>query len=153
MWVYFYKFLISNAFQHSLGIHGASTSDNKGLVGAIPTGITRFLEYVDGSIMTDGYFSDASGTWIGDILYSTELMNCFIINEEGNVVKCEKKCTAANGSPMECEQVICEKTIIPWDRALCLDRSSTVPSKVTLDDALVISITVSVFLPNSRAHY
>ena len=125
-----------------MGIHG--TSYYKGLVGGKPTGLTRFLEFVDGSIMTDGYFSDAAGTWIGDILYGTQVIRCFIINDKGNVEKCEKKCTDGNGSPMECEQVLCEKNLVPIDTALCLDKSSVVSSKVTLDNSFDISIPVCI---------
>ena len=122
-------------------MHG--TSYYKGLVGGNPTGLTRFLEFVDGSIMTDGHFSDASGTWIGDILYGGWTARCFTINEEGNVERCEKLCTDKNANPMECEQVLCEKALSPIDKALCLDKSSVVPSKVTLDNSFDITIPVS----------
>ena len=117
-------------------------SSNTGLVGAIPTALNRFLEYVDGSIMTDGYFSDASHTWIGDLVYSTKNPKCFVINEEGNVVNCAKNCKDANQNGIECDQVICEKFLSPNNKALCLDKSATVPSKITLDDSFDIPISV-----------
>ena len=112
-------------------------------MGAKPTGLTRSLEYVDGSIMPDGYFSDVNKTWIGDLVYSTPHPECLRINKYGNVIKCNTKCTDENGNGMECEQVLCEKKIAPKDNALCLDKSATVESsKITLDNAFDISIPV-----------
>ena len=129
-----------------MGMLGTMSS-NKALIGGIPTGLTRFLEYADGSIMTDGHFSDASNTWIGDILTSSgnNLHDCFIINQEGDVERCAKKCLGLNGATQRCEEVICEKCLAPMDKALCLDKSNTVPSKITLDDSFDISIPVSLF--------
>ena len=112
-------------------------------MGAKPNGLTRSLEYVDGSIMPDGYFSDVDKTWIGDLVYSTQHPECLRINKYGNVIKCNTKCTDENGNGMECEQVLCEKKIAPKDIALCLDKSATVESsKITLDNAVDISIPV-----------
>ena len=112
-------------------------------MGAKPTGLTRSLEYVDGSIMPDGYFSDVDKTWIGDLVYSTQHPECLRINKYGNVMKCNAKCTDENGNGMEREQVLCEKKIAPKDTALCLDKSATVEtSKITLDNAFDISIPV-----------
>lgn len=120
------------------GIHS-----NKGLIGAVPTGLTRSLEYVDGSIMTDGHFSDVSHTWIADLVYGTKNPDCFVINGDGNVESCEKKCRDGNGNMnMYCDQVICEKTLAPKDKSLCLDKSATVPAKVTVDDTFDIEIPV-----------
>ena len=113
------------------------------LVGANPTGLTRSLEYVDGTLMPDGYFSDVDRTWIGDLVYSTQHPECLRINKYGNVIKCNTKCTDENGNGMECEQVLCEKKIAPKDTALCLDKSATVESsKITLNNAVDISIPV-----------
>ena len=112
-------------------------------MGAKPTGLTRSLEYVDGSIMPDGYFSDVDKTWIGDLVYSTQHPECLRMNKYGNVIKCNAKCTDENGNGMECEQVLCEKKIAPIDTTLCLDKSATVESsKITLDNAFDISIPV-----------
>ena len=127
-----------------MGMHGISS--NRGLIGAVPTALNRYLEYVDGSIMTDGYFSDASHTWIGDLVYGTKNPDCFVINEEGNVVQCDKKCKNVNQNGMECDQVICEKALAPKDKALCLDKSATVPSKITLSDSFDIEIPVRTTL-------
>lgn len=129
-----------------MGMHGAISS-NKALIGGIPTGLTRFLEYIDGSIMTDGHFADASNTWIGDVLTSSgnSKHDCFVINQEGIVERCTKKCLSLEGAPMKCEEVICEKSLVPKDKSLCVDKSNTVPSKITLDDSFDITIPVSIF--------
>jgi hypothetical protein len=85
-------------------------------------------------------------TWIGDLVYGTKNPNCFVINEEGNVVQCANKCQDVNQNGMECDQVICEKALVPNDKALCLDKSATVPSKITLDDSFDIAIPVIILL-------
>ena len=126
-------------------MHGTALSSNKALIGAIASGNTRFLEYVDGTIMTDGHFSDVSNTWIGDIIKSSgnSITNCFRMDKDGIVSKCTKKCLTQDGHDVQCEEVICEKAIAPKDKALCLDRDNTIPSKITLDDSYDIDIPVS----------
>ena len=116
----------------------------RGLVGAVPTGLTRFVEYVDGSIMADGNFSDASGTWIGDILYGTQPSDCFMIDEDGNVGNCGTQCVDEIGVSMQCEQVLCEKVLVPQDKSLCLDKGSVIPSKLVLDNSVDITIPVKI---------
>ena len=117
---------------------------SKGLVGAVPTGLTRFLEYVDGSMMSDGNFSDASGTWIGDILYGTQSTDCFMINKDGNVGNCDEQCVNENGQSMQCEPVLCEKVLTPQDKSLCLDKAAVIPSKLVLDTSFDITIPVII---------
>ena len=70
-------------------MHGTALSSNKALIGAVASGNTRFLEYVDGTIMTDGHFSDVSNTWIGDIIKSSgnSITNCFRIDKDGMINK------------------------------------------------------------------
>ena len=126
-------------------MHGTALSSNKALIGAVASGNNRFLEYVDGSIMTDGHFSDVSNTWIGDILTSSgnRIVNCFRMDKDGIVSKCTNKCLTQNGHSTLCEEVICEKAIAPKDKALCLDKDNTIPSKITLDNSYDIDIPVS----------
>ena len=130
------------------GLHGTAFSSHKAMIGAVLTAHTRFLEYVDGSIMTDGHFSDVSNTWIGDLIISSgnDIINCFTLNKDGNVEKCSKKCLALTGHSRACEEVICEKAIAPKDKALCLDADNTVPSKITLDNSVDIDIPVSTYI-------
>ena len=113
-----------------------------GLVGAKSTGLTRFLEYVDGSIMPDGKFSDASDTWMGDIYYGTRDQDCFRINEDGNVSGCKNLCIGTNGNQEKCDPVLCEKVLSPEDKSLCLNKASVIPSKIILDSSSAIYIPV-----------
>ena len=41
----------------------------RALIGAKTTGVTRYIEYVDGSVMNDGKFTDSSSTPLGDVHY------------------------------------------------------------------------------------
>jgi len=59
------------------------------LIGAFPNQDRRYVEYVDGSIMTDGYFADVKEHFFGD-LYSTNKNSStyLMITIDGNIYPC-----------------------------------------------------------------
>ena len=54
------------------------------MIGAFQSGDRRYLEYVDGSIMNDGSFSDVPSNFFGDVygtgktIFSMKMLFCFI---------------------------------------------------------------------------
>ena len=96
-----------------------------GLVGAIQFNERSYLEYFDGSFMTDGSFFDVSGTSFGSVYGGGYPSVCFMISETGNVVACTK----AN--------VLCEKNLVK-DLRMCLNKTS---------QGVTINATFSVTFP------
>ena len=45
----------------------------RALIGAKTTEVTRYIEYMDGSYMTDGVFSDSVDTPLGDVHYGKSI--------------------------------------------------------------------------------
>ena len=90
---------------------GQGLSNHYGLIGAFQTPDRRYLEYVDGSLMTDGFFSSVADQFFGG-LYGTgaDTFSCLMINPSGNI----EICTSAN--------VLCEKKLIK-DSLMCLDNT------------------------------
>ena len=58
----------------------------RALIGAKTTGVTRYIEYVDGSVMNDGKFTDSSSTPLGDVHYGKINLwwLLFLTSEENN---------------------------------------------------------------------
>ena len=54
-----------------------------GMIGGVASEDRRYIEYVDGSIMADGFFYDVSGQFFGDV-YNTgvNIANCLMIGFE-----------------------------------------------------------------------
>jgi hypothetical protein len=79
------------------------------LIGAFQSQDRRYIEYVDGSLMTDGFFSDVSGKFFGK-LYSTNQNGStyLMIKPDGNIYPCY------GGFPL------CEKSLIK-DLTMCID--------------------------------
>lgn len=103
-----------------------------GLVGAKLTGLTRYLEYVDGTAMYQGYFYDNLQRTMGNVCNGNKTGQCFIIDNSGSIKECP------NGK----SSIICEKKIDDMD-SICLDKPK-VSSLVTLDSNLDITMEVSV---------
>jgi hypothetical protein len=98
-----------------------------GLIGAIQSNERSYLEYFDGSFMTDGSFFDVSGTPFGSVYGGGYPSVCFMISETGNVVACTK----AN--------VLCEKNLVK-DLRMCLNKTSQ-------GGGVTINATFSVTFP------
>ena len=98
-----------------------------GLVGAFETTDRRYIDFVDGSIMTDGYFNSVLNQFFGT-LYNTGVnpFTCLAINSGGNI----EVCTSTN--------VLCEKTLIK-DTMLCLN-STDLPEYIVLNTSTTIQI-------------
>lgn len=104
-----------------------SFSDVQALIGAFQSQDRRYIEYVDGSIMTDGYFSDVDGHFFGD-LYSTNqnTETYFTISTDGNIY------------PSSQGFVLCEKSLIK-ELTMCLE-SNNLPSNIVLNSSSSIAI-------------
>jgi hypothetical protein len=98
-----------------------------GLVGALQTIDRRYIDFVDGSILTDGSFNSVSGQFFGS-LYGTgsNVFSCLMIDGSGNI----ERCSSAN--------VICEKTLVK-DTQLCL-KQSDLPSYISLNSSTTIQL-------------
>jgi hypothetical protein len=96
-------------------------------VGAFQTIDRRYLDFVDGSIMTDGNFNTVLNQFFGS-LYGTGVntLSCLAINSGGNI----ERCTRAN--------VLCEKTLVK-DTMLCLNNTS-LPGYIVLNTSSTIQI-------------
>jgi hypothetical protein len=82
------------------------------MIGAFQTPDRRYLEFVDGSLMTDGFFSSVSSQFFGTVYGTgTDNIACLMINPSGNI----ERCTSAN--------VLCEKKLIK-DTLMCLDKTN-----------------------------
>jgi len=79
------------------------------LIGAFQSQDRRYIEYVDGSLMTDGFFSDVRGQFFGK-LYSTNQNGStyLMIKPDGNIYPCDGGFA------------LCEKSLIK-DLTMCID--------------------------------
>ena len=104
------------------------------LIGAFQSQDRRYIEFVDGSIMNDGYFSDVDGHFFGD-LYSTDnnAIQYLMINTDGNINRC------SGGF------ALCEKSLIK-DLTMCLG-SNSLQSSIDLNT----STTIAIWSHNSAA--
>ena len=104
------------------------------LIGAFQSQDRRYIEYVDGSIMTDGYFYDVRGQFFSD-LYSTNQNGSryLIITTDGNIY------------PSSGGFALCEKSLIK-DLAMCLG-SSNLQANIRLN----VSSTVAIVSHNSAS--
>ena len=82
------------------------------LVGIFQNQERRYVEYVDGSLMTDGFFNDVKGQFFSDI-YSTDqnTSNHFMITMDGNIYRSQGAL------------ILCEKSLIK-DLAMCIQSSN-----------------------------
>ena len=118
-------FLICDFFKSSEVMQGYNNS--QALIGAFQSQDRRYIEFVDGSIMTDGYFSDVDGHFFGD-LYSTDnnAATYLMISTDGNIYPC------LGGFPL------CEKSLIK-DLTMCLG-SNNLQSNIDLNTSSAIAI-------------
>lgn len=97
------------------------------LIGAFQSTDNTYLQYVDGSIMPDGLFSDAVGQNFGQVYGGGFNTDCFMIGAAGSV----QRCSNAN--------ILCEKKLVK-DSKLCLAKGSLATS---LNLNTSTSITIS----------
>ena len=50
------------------------------LIGAKTTAVTRYIEYMDGSIMADGKFADSVATPLGDVHFGKGNADCVFVS-------------------------------------------------------------------------
>ena len=98
-----------------------------GLIGAFQSTDNTYLQYVDGSIMTDGLFSDAFGQNFGQVYGGGFNTDCFMIDTAGSV----QRCSNAN--------ILCEKKLVR-DSKLCLTKTSLATS-LNLNASTAITIS------------
>ena len=92
---------------------------------------TRYLEYQDGSLMTDGIFMDKDNTTFDAVYGSGNIAPCFML-ENGNVKRCNNE---AN--------VLCEKSLDD-NTFVCLNEEHI--SSVTLESSTELEIPTKVLL-------
>ena len=100
-----------------------------GLLGADLSYSTRYIEYQDGSLMTDGIFSDDASTAFSSVYGSGAIAPCFEL-KNGNVQQC------ISGGAVMCERTLYGNTHI------CLSKDSL--SSVTLDSESELSVPTQV---------
>ncbi len=49
---------------------------------------TRYVEFFDGTYMTDGHYSDVSGQVFSNEYGTSWTTSCFMVNENGNIDRC-----------------------------------------------------------------
>ena len=91
---------------------GQGFTNYYGMIGAFQTPDRRYLDFVDGSIMTDGFFNSVAGQFFNNV-YGTrvDIASCLMINPDGNI----QACGSAN--------VLCEKKLIK-ETLMCLDKTN-----------------------------
>ena len=80
------KITISNIFQPSN--FNCQSSNCLVLIGAVSNGQSRYVDYVDGSIMYDGTFLDVSKTKINILPLSNTHETCIGLDNQGNARVC-----------------------------------------------------------------
>ena len=116
-------------FQNSLV---SPFNDLAGFVGADWPSETRYMEYQDGSFMTDGIFVDKIDTTFSSLYGGGEKRDCFQLGSNGNIEGC-----GGNGA------VLCEITLYK-DTHICLNNDFL--SSVTLNSSTELSVPTEVCL-------
>ena len=101
-----------------------------GFVGADWPDFTRYLEYQDGSFMTDGTYNDKSGFLFKSLYGAGEPRTCFQLGLNGNIEGC-----GGSGA------VLCEITL-DKDTHVCLNNDFL--STVTLNSSTELPISTNV---------
>jgi len=91
---------------------GQGFTNYYGMIGAFQTPDRRYLDFVDGSIMTDGFLNSVAGQFFNTVYGTgTDIASCMMINPDGNI----QGCGSAN--------VLCEKKLIK-ETLMCLDKTN-----------------------------
>ena len=107
------------------------TLNYRALIGAKTTSVTRYIEYMDGTVMGDGKFSDSSSTPLGNVHYGMDIEYCLMIDDTGNVQQCNSNRAS----------VLCEMHLSPVDRHVCLDKT-TATSSITFNSSTEVTMGV-----------
>ena len=113
-------------FQQSLT---APYAELAGFVGADWPDFTRYLEYQDGSFMTDGTYNDKSGFLFKSLYGAGEPRTCFQLGLNGNIEGC-----GGSGA------VLCEITL-DKDTHVCLNNDFL--STVTLNSSTELTVSTN----------